>query len=119
MVQGFSRSAPQTVQIEPKRLTVVVGNCVYDGVSPGPDPASYGLLRVTTRLSDGSPGVMTQIEVDGIPRDEWGLNWVKMPLGSHTLTFSDVWNCGTPEPQTFSIFAGQTTSLEGVFTVHG
>ena len=118
-VKDYRAPGPQTVVVHAEQLTTVTGEYAWDGTSPGPDPATYGLLRVTTRLSDGTPGVMTQILVDGVARDEWGLSWVKMPIGSHTLSFTDVWNFGTPADQTFTIAAGQTTTLEGVFRVHG
>jgi FtsP/CotA-like multicopper oxidase with cupredoxin domain len=52
---------------------------------------STGLLRVQT-----NPAVPTTIYVNGIPRDGWGLNWVKMPAGSYTLSFSDIPGFATP-----------------------
>ncbi len=50
-----------------------------------------GLLRVET-----SPAVATTISVDGIPRNDWGLDWVKMPPGEYTLSLSDVTGYLTP-----------------------
>jgi len=118
-VAGYRAPPAQGVEVVAERLTTVTGVYTWDGVSEGPDPNSYGLLRVTTRLSDGTTGVMTQVIVDGIPRDEWGLSWLKLQPGEHTLSFSNTWNYGTPVPQTFTITAGGTTTLEGVFQVHG
>ena len=118
-VQDFRPPGPQTVEVRAEQLTLVTGSYVWDGASPGPDPATYGLLRVTTRLSDGTPGVPTQIELDGIPRDEWALTWLKLPAGAYTLSYSDVWNYGTPGPRRVMVSAGQVTAVEGVFDVHG
>jgi len=50
-----------------------------------------GLLRVET-----SPAVPTTVSVDGIPRNNWGLDWVKMPAGEYTLSFTDVPGFLTP-----------------------
>jgi hypothetical protein len=50
-----------------------------------------GLLRVET-----SPAVATTILIDGIPRNDWGLDWVKMPPGEYTLSVSDVTGYLTP-----------------------
>src|SRR3972149_6693412 len=59
--------------------------------------SSPGLLRVTTSI-DIHPdwGVPARIVVDGKPRDEWGLNWLKIAPGSHVVSFSDVPGLGSP-----------------------
>ena len=118
-VKDYRPPEARTVTVVAETLTAVVGTYVWDGASPGPDPAGYGLLRVTTRLSDGTVGVNTRIGVDGVVRDEWSLSWVKLPPGPHVICFSDVWNLGTPGCLTAMIEAGQTTVLEGAFDVHG
>jgi hypothetical protein len=48
-------------------------------------PAGTGLLRVQS-----SPAVWTTISVDGIPRNDWGLNWLPLPSGNYSLHFTDV-----------------------------
>jgi unsaturated rhamnogalacturonyl hydrolase len=55
------------------------------------DSLPTGLLRVET-----SPAVATTISVGGIPRNDWGLDWVKMPPGEYTLSFTDVSGYLTP-----------------------
>ncbi len=52
---------------------------------------SHGQLRVET-----SPAVPTTISIDGIPRSAWGLNWVKMPPGEYTLSFTDTFGYLAP-----------------------
>ncbi len=73
-----------------------------------------GLLRATT-----SPAVPSQVSVDGVISDTWGLNWVKGPPGSHTVCFSDVGGFGTPSCQQVTVAAGQTTTVTGSFSEHG
>lgn len=51
-----------------------------------------GLLRVET-----SPAVPTTILANGIPRNAWGLDWVKMPAGEYTLSFTDTPGYLAPE----------------------
>ena len=122
-IEGYRAPPPLTVEVVARQLTTVVGSYAFDSVSPGPDPTSFGRLRVTTSVYAGgtflTDGVMTQIMVDGVARDEWGLNWVKLPPGEHTLSFSDVPGLGTPAPLPFTILPGQTTVLEGRFQRHG
>jgi len=55
------------------------------------DSLPPGLLRVET-----SPAVATTISVDDIPRNDWGLDWVKMPPGEYTISASDVPEYLTP-----------------------
>src|SRR5581483_1036996 len=47
--------------------------------------STNGLLRVTT-----SPASASQLLVDGHIDDSWGLTWVKLAPGSHTVHFSHV-----------------------------
>jgi uncharacterized repeat protein (TIGR01451 family) len=83
-------------------------------------PAPTGLLRVTT-----SPAVPTRISLTPqgsttpIPMDQWGLNWVKVPQGTYTLSFSDVPGFETPAPQQVSVTGGTTTVENGAFTQDG
>jgi parallel beta-helix repeat protein len=118
-VAGYQRPAAVTVRVAPEATTEVVGAYVRDGVSPGPDPASHGLLRVITRADDGTVGVPTRISVDGLVRDEWGLAWLKIPPGARLIEFSDVPGLGTPAPQWVSVEPGRATEVQGIFEVHG
>jgi len=114
-VAGYRPPEPIPVEVFADRQTTVTGAYARDDAFPGPDPATFGLLRVETALDDGRPGVMTQILLDGAPRDEWGLTWVKVPPGTYTLSVTDVPGLGTPEDQTVSIAAGATTVVRAVF----
>jgi ABC-type transport system substrate-binding protein/PKD repeat protein len=94
--------------------TEVTGQYTLSPGAPGPDPATYGFLRVTT-----NPAVPAQILVNGIPRDEWGLTWVKMAPGTYTISFKGVYGVTPPAPADVVVAAGQTTEYQGNFQVHG
>lgn len=69
------------------------------------------LLRVTT-----DPPLPSEIVVDGLPRDMWSLNWLKLPAGEHEICFTDVQGWATPPCETVTTQAGATTSHTGRFT---
>ncbi|MGQ0797641.1 MAG: PQQ-dependent sugar dehydrogenase [Methanobacteriota archaeon] len=113
-VAGYRAPAPQTVEVRARETAVVTGRFVFDGLTPGPVPDSFGLLRVFT-----DPAVPSQVLVDGIPRDDWALNWMELAPGTYTVGFTDVPGYGTPPPQTVSVSAGAITTVRGAFRVHG
>lgn len=118
-VAGYAPPAPQTVNLVAENTFVVTASYVYDGVSPGPDPSTYGLLRVTTQLDTGTFGLPAQIWVDSIARDDWGLAWVKLSVGCHTIRFSDVPGTVKPADATTCLLAGQTREVTGTYTALG
>jgi len=114
-VAGYRPPADVTVTVGVGGFQHVNGVFTQDAAAPGPDPATYGLLRVTT-----SPAVPSQILVDGTPRDEWGLTWVKIAPGTHTVSFHGVYGVTPPAAATVSVSpGGATTTHDGVFVVHG
>jgi len=119
-VASFRPPAARTVRVNAEQLTTVQGDYTADPAAPGPDPATYGMLRVTTALStDPGAGAPSAISVNGIVRDEWALTWVKVPPGTYTVSFGDVVNLGTPADQVVEVAAGQAREVVGVFQVHG
>jgi hypothetical protein len=72
------------------------------------------MLRVTT-----SPAVGSQIRVNGVPMDTWGLTWVKLAPGSYTVSFADVEGFTTPADQVVSVTDGNTTVVTGTFVQRG
>ena len=72
------------------------------------------LLRVTT-----NPAVPAKIFVSGVPRDEWGLNWVKLAPGTYTVSFGVVYGYATPSSQTVTVVAGGTANAVGSFVPLG
>lgn len=82
---------------------------------PGPDMAKFGLLRVTTE-----PSVPTTIYVDGIWRNGGELNWAKLPIGEHRVSFSDVPGYITPDDIEFVLEGpGLVTEIVGEFVECG
>ena len=118
-VDGYRPPRPQTATVLAEQTTHIVGAYRATPGARGPDPSTYGLLRVMTALDDRRFGVPSQVLVDGIPRDEWGLTWVKLSPGIHTVGFTDVPSLGTPNPQRVEVTAGGTTEVTAVFQVHG
>ncbi|HXK36786.1 MAG TPA: hypothetical protein VJ553_04360, partial [Candidatus Paceibacterota bacterium] len=113
-VANYATPAPQTVEVTVGGFQQVIGTFVSSPGAPGPDPLTYGMLRVTT-----NPAVPTMVYLDGEWMSHWGLNWVKVPVGMHTLSFSDVFGAITPEPLLIEIVAGMTTSYDAVFELAG
>src|SRR5262249_807364 len=61
----------------------------------------------------------SQILVNGIPMDSWGLTWVDLAPGQYTLSFTHVEGFTEPAPQTVTVTAGQTTVAQGNFVQRG
>jgi hypothetical protein len=92
--------------------TTVTGDYTESIGEPG--PTNFGMLRVET-----SPPVRSQIYVDGEPMDTWGLTWVKLSPGPHTVSFGDVSEFSTPASQDITITNGATTTVIGTFVRNG
>ena len=73
-----------------------------------------GQLRVTS-----SPAVPTQFLVDGQIANTFGLDWLILQPGTHTLSFSHVQGYTEPPPQTVTVNSGSTTTVTGTFTQRG
>ena len=78
------------------------------------------MLRVTTDI-DTNPGngVSSQILVNSVIRDRWGLNWMKLPPTSYSIRFTDVQGFTTPPNMSATIVNGLTTSRNAVFEPFG
>jgi hypothetical protein len=77
-------------------------------------PPAVGALRVVS-----SPAVPTQILVDGQISDSWGLAWLTLPAGTHTVGFTHVEGYSEPTARTVTVAAGATTTVTGTFTPRG
>jgi hypothetical protein len=84
------------------------------GVTVNPGAAPHGELRVTT-----NPALPSQILIGGVPRDSFGLNWLDLPPGSYTVSFTHVEGWTEPAPQTVNVMVGQTTTVQGNFVQRG
>lgn len=106
-IEGPDVGGPGVDLIETDLFTVM------GKISTGP-LAGPGVLRVTT-----SPPVASQVLIDGIPRDTWGLDWLKLDQGIYEVSFSDVQGFTTPAPQMVTVLEGVTAEVTGVFTLNG
>jgi hypothetical protein len=98
-LNGYVTPAPVVATVTAGLTTSIVGT--YVAGSNTVTPVAHGLLRVQT-----SPAVSTTIYLDGIQRNDWGLNWVKMPAGSYMLSFSDVYGYATPTSVSVKYYPG-------------
>ena len=87
-----------------------VGVGLIDALGAADLVVPTGLLRVVT-----SPAVPSQIVVNGQIRDNWGLTWVRVPVGAYTVSFTDVQGFLTPSDQNVNVTAGATTTVTGTF----
>jgi hypothetical protein len=112
-VANRATPACQNVNVVAGSQTTVVGTFASSPGAPGP-PAGFGFLRVTS-----NPAVSTRISVDGVPRNDWGLDWVKFPTGPHEVCFTDVSGFSAPECSDVNVSAGATSTVNGVFAQLG
>ena len=110
-VPGHTTPACQTATVTAGALTTITGTFATSTSTTGP---TGGMLRVTT-----SPALPSQILIDGNPADSWGLAWVHLPAGSHTVSFTHIEGYTDPAPQTVTITNGATTTVTGTFTQRG
>jgi ABC-type transport system substrate-binding protein/PKD repeat protein len=113
-VQGYNPPADQSATVTVGATTTITGTFSPNPSAPGPDPATFGLLRVTT-----NPAVPSQILVNNVPRDDYGLAWVKLPPGTYTVSFSQVYGFTSPAPIQVTVSAGATTVYDAPFAAHG
>ncbi|GEM_PF-911440 len=73
-----------------------------------------GMLRVTT-----TPALPAQVIVDGIPRDTWSLEWMKIGVGDHEVCFQDIAGFTTPACQNVTVNSGLTTVVDGAYQQNG
>jgi spore germination protein YaaH len=109
---NFTPPGCQTVSVTAGNLTQVTGN--YSSSPGAPGPSGTGQLRVTT-----SPALPSQILVNGVPMDSWGLTWVDLAPGQYTVSFTHVEGYTEPAPQTAVVTAGSATAVQGSFTQRG
>jgi hypothetical protein len=83
-------------------------------IGPVPVLAPPSMLRVVS-----SPALPTQILVDGQIADTWGLTWLKLAPGAHTVCFAHVEGYTEPACQTANVTTGATTTVTGTFTQRG
>jgi hypothetical protein len=113
-VAGFTPPACQSVTVKAGMPTVVTGTftpCLTTCLGQ----TGVGFLRVTS-----SPAVPTQVLVDGHIADSWGLNWLEIAPGPHTVCFLHLEGWTEPSScQSATVLAGVTSTVTGIFTQRG
>ena len=104
-VAGYTAPACQNVAVTAGSTTSVTGTYTVNAAGTG--PTGIGYLRVTT-----NPAVPSQISINGVIADSWGLTWVKLSPGSYTIHFSHIEGYTEPADQTVSVTAGNTTTVD-------
>ena len=113
-VAGYNPPPCQNVNVVADRaqLTTVTGTFTPNAAAPG--ETGMGMLRVAP-----SPLVPTVVSINGQRRNQWALDWLKLPPGTYTLSVSDVEGYRAPAAQQVQIVAGETTEVSPSFTVLG
>ena len=111
-VADFDPPSCQDATVNAGQLTTVTG--VYTASPAASGPAGMGELHVTT-----NPALASQIMIDGVIRNSWGLDWLKLQPGTYTLSFTHVEGYAEPAPQQVTVTAGQTTTVDAIFTQRG
>lgn len=104
-VPGYLPPPCQTVELVGGATTSVTGTFTPSAGAPG--LTGLGLLRVAT-----SPATPSRISVDGNVADTWGLDWLQIEPGQHTVCFSRVLGASAG-CRTVTVTAGQTTTTVG------
>jgi hypothetical protein len=111
-VADFDPPACENANVQAGQLTTVTGTYTSNPGAPG--EIDMGELRVTT-----NPALPSQILIDGVIRNSWGLDWLKLAPGSYTLSFTHVEGYTEPAPQQVTVTANQTTTVNASFTQRG
>jgi hypothetical protein len=113
-VAGWTPPSCEVVELIAGETITLTGQFTEDVAATGPD-TPFGFLRVST-----SPAVPGRISVDGFPADSWGLNWVKVSPGEHTVCFSDdVVGFRAPACGVVDVPEGATGELVGTYVPWG
>ncbi|MEZ5176822.1 MAG: hypothetical protein R2746_00670 [Acidimicrobiales bacterium] len=108
---GYTPPPCQTVNVTAGATTPVTGTFTPSAAT---GQTGVGLLRVTT-----SPALPSQIVVDDVPMDRYGLDWLEIAPGPHTVCFTHVEGYTEPGCQDVNVTAGATTTVTGTFTQRG
>jgi glucose/arabinose dehydrogenase len=111
---GWDVPECQDVMVVGGQQSLVTGAFVANPSAPGP-AGPYGFLRVRTQAVADA-----RVFIDGIPRDNWGLDWMKIPPGTYLVSFSGSYGMSpAPPPRFVTVAAGLTTETVGAYTVEG
>jgi glucose/arabinose dehydrogenase len=91
-----------------------ISNSSIERIRYSPGEQARGLLRVTT-----SPASPSMISVDGLPRSQWGLDWLMLQPGMYEVCFADVPGLVTPPCRSATVGSDVTTVTQGDMVSQG
>jgi hypothetical protein len=113
-VAGYNAPSCRDVVVTAGSTGTTTGTFTANASAPGPG-GIFGYLRTTT-----SPANVAMITVDGLARDNWGLNWLKLPTGGHLVCFGPSPNLTEPAScQAVNITEGATATVTGTYAAKG
>ena len=115
-VAGFDPPACQTVNVAANRASVTTVTGTYTANASAVGETGVGYLRVALQPAGQVPAL---IYIDGKQRNQWALDWLKLPPGNYTISYSDVEGFRAPAAQQVTITAGQVTILTPQFETLG
>ena len=115
-VAGFDPPPCQNVQVAANRALLTTVNATFTPNAAAAGEAGVGYLRVAPQPSGQVP---TTIFVNSQRRNQWALDWLKLPPGTYTLSFSEVEGYRPPSSQQVQIVANQVTEVSPSFSVLG
>jgi hypothetical protein len=112
-VQGFNVPSCRDVLVAGGATATTTGTFTANGAAAGP-AGSFGYLRAVTSPANGA-----MIYVNGQWMNNWGLDWVKLPVGEHQVCWGPAPDRTKPACQDFEITNGATTSITGTYATKG
>lgn len=106
-VAGYTPPPCQTVNVTAGATTPVTGTFTP---SSAVGLSGVGWLRVTT-----TPALPSQIVVDDVPMDRYGLDWLAIAPGPHTVCFTHVEGCSEPSCQDITVTVGASSTVAGTY----
>jgi WD40 repeat protein len=116
-VAGYDPPACQSAVLPAGGQITFTGAFTADPAAVG--QSGVGSLRVVTSLASAPQIMITPQGGSRYIADSWGLNWLELPPGSYTVSFTHVEGFTEPAPQTITITSGNTTTVTGTFTQRG
>jgi len=115
-VPGLNPPPCQNINVAADRTLLTTVNGVFTANAAALGESGVGFLRVVPQPAGAVP---TVISINGQQRNQWALDWLKLPPGQYTLSYSDVEGFRAPAAQQVTIVADQVTTVTPSFTVLG
>ena len=115
-VAGYDAPPCQNVNVAADRTQLTTVNATFTPNGAATGEVGVGYLRVAPEPTGRVP---TTILLNSQRRNQWALDWLKLPPGTYTLSFSEVEGYRPPPPQQVQVVANQVTEVSPSFSVLG